>query len=203
MGRPAAKRDAVAHLRGVLEMSERRACDSLPPIARRPLSLTSTTGYRAARPSARAADQRAGSAIGGSSSCCGIRATQLSGCSHCAKGRINSRGSNRHWMKVQWQVTPSKLGGLTRQRNLEILKKGLVSLIQDFKLMQIFQILSEPEILKKFEKRSRASNSRFHNSPDCWRGRCRCPHPVRSHRPLLLAVRMISFGESPRGQLQA
>src|SRR5579863_5944626 len=28
----------------------------------------------------------------------------MSGCSHRAKGRINSRGSNRCWMKVQWQV---------------------------------------------------------------------------------------------------
>jgi hypothetical protein len=31
---PAAKREAVAHLRGVLEMSERRACTLLAPIAR-------------------------------------------------------------------------------------------------------------------------------------------------------------------------
>ena len=28
----------------------------------------------------------------------------LAGCSHRAKGRINSRDSNRHWMKTQWQV---------------------------------------------------------------------------------------------------
>ena len=32
------------------------------------------------------------------------RLRALSGCSHRAKGRINSRGSNRRWMKVQWQV---------------------------------------------------------------------------------------------------
>ena len=32
----------------------------------------------------------------------------LSGCSHRANGRINSRGSNRHWMKLQWQVTHSR-----------------------------------------------------------------------------------------------
>jgi hypothetical protein len=29
----------------------------------------------------------------------------LSGCSHRAEGRINSRGSNRRWMKVQWLVS--------------------------------------------------------------------------------------------------
>jgi long-subunit acyl-CoA synthetase (AMP-forming) len=28
-------------------------------------------------------------------------------CSHRAKGRINSRGSNRRWMKLQWQVRRS------------------------------------------------------------------------------------------------
>ncbi|MGE7064127.1 hypothetical protein ACQKI5_21390, partial [Agrobacterium tumefaciens] len=29
------------------------------------------------------------------------------GCSHRATWRIqNRRGSNRHWMKVQWQVSP-------------------------------------------------------------------------------------------------
>jgi putative transposase len=31
--------------------------------------------------------------------------------SHRAEGRINSRGSNRHWMKVQWQVIRPKMVG--------------------------------------------------------------------------------------------
>jgi hypothetical protein len=34
-----------------------------------------------------------------------VMAPRASGCSHRAEGRINSRGSNRRWMKVQWQVT--------------------------------------------------------------------------------------------------
>src|SRR5262249_51915847 len=29
----------------------------------------------------------------------------LAGCSHRAERRINRRGSNRRWMKVQWQVS--------------------------------------------------------------------------------------------------
>src|SRR5215472_8413066 len=42
----------------------------------------------------------------------GLRA--LASCSHRANGRINCRGSNRRWMKVQWQVilTPENI---TRQ----------------------------------------------------------------------------------------
>jgi transposase-like protein len=46
---PAAKREAVTHLRGVLQMSERRApAASLPPTARCPLSLMLAARYRAA-----------------------------------------------------------------------------------------------------------------------------------------------------------
>ena len=32
------------------------------------------------------------------------RLRALAGCSHRAEGRINCRGSNRRWMKLQWQV---------------------------------------------------------------------------------------------------
>jgi len=73
---PAAKREAVAHLRGVLEMSERRAC-TIVAADRKMIR------YRSRRPpdtELRArlrdvANQRRRSAIVGSSSCCGTRAS--------------------------------------------------------------------------------------------------------------------------------
>jgi ketosteroid isomerase-like protein len=36
----------------------------------------------------------------------------LASCSHRANGRINCRGSNRRWMKVQWQIRNRKNFGI-------------------------------------------------------------------------------------------
>ena len=73
---PAAKREAVAHLRNVVQMSERRACTAFPPIARR-----SDIG-RAGRPMSSCAPgcgisptSATGSATVGCSSYCGERAS--------------------------------------------------------------------------------------------------------------------------------
>ena len=74
---PAAKREAVAHLRGALEMSERRAC-SLVAADRKMIRYRSRRppDDGAARPAARACQSSAaGSATGGCSSCCGERAS--------------------------------------------------------------------------------------------------------------------------------
>jgi hypothetical protein len=38
-----------------------------------------------------------------------IAASASGACPHRAEGRINSRGSNRYWMKVQWQVMRAQL----------------------------------------------------------------------------------------------
>src|SRR4029078_2213795 len=79
MVRPAAKREAVAHLRNVLQMSERRACTLVAADrkmiryrSRRPPDCELRTRLHAISPI-----RDVSSATGGFSSCCGNRASRL------------------------------------------------------------------------------------------------------------------------------
>ena len=89
---PAAKREAVAHLRAVMGLSERRACHIVA--ADRKMiryRVTAAAGYRTARAAARSRQRSAGgSATGGCSSCCGRRASRPA--STASTGSIARKG---------------------------------------------------------------------------------------------------------------
>ena len=91
MVRPAAKHEAVAHLRNVLQMSERRACNLVAADrkmiryrSRRPPDVELRARLRELPTSA------VGSATGGCSSCCGSKANPQA--STASIGSIERKG---------------------------------------------------------------------------------------------------------------
>ena len=134
---PAAKREAVAHLRNVCEMSERRACILVarrirPPLPTRPRRPPRTRARRSGRPrasrerdgehGAELAGDRVGVARGQSSvekcralSACVFRRTGLLATEEAVLGRQNRRGRGK-WIGLL--VVLSLVGGIVLRNRL-------------------------------------------------------------------------------------
>lgn len=115
---PAARREAVARLRAVLDLSERRACTIVS-------ADRTMIRYRSLRPADSALRDRSGTLANerrrfGYRRLCGQAhrngrsaaqprpAPPIGHCSTCARPRTLRSDSRRRWMKVQRQVSPNR-----------------------------------------------------------------------------------------------
>jgi hypothetical protein len=109
---PVAKREAVAYLRNVPQMSERADRKMVRYRSRRPRDvelrtrLRPTTSVRLSK-AVRSLREK-GKAIGHKPNLSDLSRGGVTTPVHRAEGRNIGRGSNRRWMKVQWQVSRSR-----------------------------------------------------------------------------------------------
>jgi len=78
--------------------------------------------------------------------------TALSHCSHRAKGHINGRGSNRHWIKIEWQLPSGRIDVIMADVPTLIFKSAKTSRPSGIWSDDDYDVLSEGKVVGRIFK---------------------------------------------------